>query len=505
MSQNIIRFFNDFAATFPSDKSAEKAAFEQNIAQVFADDLATAVQRSGAKNISPQVGNLVFWRTAAQEIQCGIVLNDKTSVLRLDGNSTEKLPLPKEVIGVADARGLLERKFFTPPNIDPLKCGFLYYLDDYYYPIEQGQNAYIDLISGDLVFSDGRIVEALNPNTKSYYLTKSENLTYDIDLGYFEVGIVYSKQILEKKEALAQKEVLGKSEIKHFFKFDSILATALDTLIQKIKNKSKPTDSFKEDSVEHGLLVIQLPNKQVKVLRTEASLPYIGQPDNITSHIDLSEELVLQNILGDYPFKPQSIWRDEDRMDFEDVGIQRRNGTPFIAYQRLKIVLENGVYYFTDDKKLIYALNKPNTNAFDSREDLLIFRENGGFSPADDGRFIYIKRLVVRFYDGDSEPSRMVIKNLLHTHPDNSANHKLAPSGTDLNYNSPSWPNKDLTQIIYHFGQNAVIFFYPRNVNERTATIDNYNFYDKIDKPNRPDHSAVIVIPYPLFKNMIFA
>jgi hypothetical protein len=116
MSQNIIRFFNDFAATFPSDKSAEKAAFEQNIAQVFADDLATAVQRSGAKNISPQVGNLVFWRTAAQEIQCGIVLNDKTSVLRLDGNSTEKLPLPKEVIGVADARGLLSKDATTEYN-----------------------------------------------------------------------------------------------------------------------------------------------------------------------------------------------------------------------------------------------------------------------------------------------------------------------------------------------------------------------------------------------------
>jgi hypothetical protein len=116
MSQNIIRFFNDFAATFPSDKSAEKTAFEQNIAQVFADDLATAVQRSGAKNISPQVGNLVFWRTAAQEIQCGIVLNDKTSVLRLDGNSTEKIPLPKEVIGVADARGLLSKDATTEYN-----------------------------------------------------------------------------------------------------------------------------------------------------------------------------------------------------------------------------------------------------------------------------------------------------------------------------------------------------------------------------------------------------
>jgi hypothetical protein len=84
MSQNIIRFFNDFAATFPSDKSAEKAAFEQNIAQVFAEDLAKLATRYAViDGEKPDIGDIIIWDENGTK-KCGVVVTNK-KVRILDG------------------------------------------------------------------------------------------------------------------------------------------------------------------------------------------------------------------------------------------------------------------------------------------------------------------------------------------------------------------------------------------------------------------------------------
>jgi hypothetical protein len=482
--------------------------------------LAITALRSAKEDLRKR-GNLVFWRTAAQEIQCGIVLNDKTSVLRLDGNSTEKLPLPKEVIGVADARGLLEKGQNRTESVTDY--GMLYALSYYYYPIHENQT--VRIIDGD---SFGQGDKTSLSQTTLIPLGRCESLSKD------EYGILYSlqtqQQILVKRDKiLASEYLIKKEEVKHFFKFSKALGKSIIKIVEQL-NELSNTSNFDEKTVEHGLLEVRLPNTNVLnvtdpkfidyVLKLESGLPVNGgSPSTFPIYFDKSSWGELETIKTKYVTSSPSIWR---------TGTKKINGTQTQItmsptkdyYQRIKVIKQSTLPIdFKDGSAFFFTLNAiPNNSlVFDNREECVNKIHTIPFTD-EEGIDVYIKRYFANFRDTMliENIGLVVAKNIFHSHPNSAFNLKLiGPSASDYKPSDFAL-NLDGTQIMYHPAEkdvngtkipvngNIVFYAIQKNIQdalelETEAIVNNYAYYNELNDKV----AAVVAIPYTIFQQLL--
>ena len=274
---------------------------------------------------------------------------------------------------------------------------------------------------------------------------------------------------------------------------DKAFAQTITQLVEKIKKG--------DDKVEHGLLQILLPNGKNIVLQIESAILKQGQPSVVTNHYANND---IFSVVADYPYNTspdKRIWTFLTSINLDGTK-QNIEGAPTILYEKINMVMDSEKNILGAEDTLQY-FKEPPTNAkiYQTRQALIDDNRNLA-----DGDIVYLRRIRASFFEKPLNRTALgleVVKNIMHSHPNNEVNAVLSPSRTDLRYTSAFARNKDKTQILYNSVHDCILFYYSGAAPDAPVIVNNKLFYEDYDESLIPKHSAVIAIPFNEFKRML--